>query len=114
MANIEAGNVVVEVDVVDPIRREGYRFKGPAEVHREGAVYDAGVRFYLERSGLDPKRIEAIVLITVDHAAPVRSPAYDDGSTVDEVERRSLDMYGLERRGPVGGPGVGDVDPADR
>ncbi len=34
VANIEAGHPVVEVNVVDPILRKGYRFKGPAEVHR--------------------------------------------------------------------------------
>ncbi|HMF84166.1 MAG TPA: pyridoxamine 5'-phosphate oxidase family protein, partial [Acidimicrobiia bacterium] len=33
VTNIEAGNPVVEVNVVDPIRRKGYRFKGRAEVH---------------------------------------------------------------------------------
>ena len=32
VANIEAGNRAVEVNVVDPIRRKGYRFKGPATV----------------------------------------------------------------------------------
>src|SRR5205809_7400151 len=44
VANIEAGNVVVEINVVDPIVRKGYRFKGPATVHREGRTYDAGPR----------------------------------------------------------------------
>lgn len=36
VANIEAGNTAVEVNVVDPILRKGYRFKGPATVHRDG------------------------------------------------------------------------------
>jgi hypothetical protein len=97
VANIEAGNPVVEVNVVDPILRKGYRFKGPATVHRHGPTYDAGLRFYHDRSGLEPHRIEAIVLIRVDVAAPLISPAYDDGSTEREVERRSLELYGLER-----------------
>ena len=97
VANIEAGSSVVEVNVVDPILRKGYRFKGPAEVHRDGAVYDAGLRFYQERSGLDPNRVQAIVLIRVERVAPLTSPAYDDGSTEQEVEQRSLEMYGLVR-----------------
>jgi predicted pyridoxine 5'-phosphate oxidase superfamily flavin-nucleotide-binding protein len=100
VANIEAGNVVVEINVVDPIVRTGYRFKGPATVHRDGPVYESGVRFYRERSGLEPDRIEAIVLISVEQAAPVRSPAYDDGSSEHEVEERSLEMYGLMRTRP--------------
>jgi hypothetical protein len=66
-------------------------------VHREGPVYESGVRFYQERSGLARDRIEAIVLITIEHAAPVTSPAYDDGSTEHDVETRILELYGLSR-----------------
>jgi uncharacterized protein len=100
VANIEAGNPVVEINVVDPILRRGYRFKGPATVHRDGPTYDSGLRFYHRRSGLEPHRIQAIVLIRVEHAAPVVSPAYDDGSTEREIEERSLKLYGLERTQP--------------
>ena len=96
-ANIEAGKPVVEINVVDPIVRKGYRFKGPAAVHRNGPVYELGVRFYQERSGLDPRRVEAIVLVRVEQTAPLTSPAYDDGSTESDVEQRSLDLYGLMR-----------------
>src|SRR6266516_4893138 len=49
VANIAAGNTVVEINVVDPILRKGYRFKGPATVHRDGPVHEAGLRFYWER-----------------------------------------------------------------
>jgi hypothetical protein len=97
VANIEGGRATVEVNIVDPIRRKGYRFKGPAAVHRAGPVFESGLRFYRDRSGLEAHRIEAIVLIRVEHAAPLISPAYDDGSTEDEVERRSLTLYGLVR-----------------
>jgi hypothetical protein len=100
VANIEAGNGAVEVNVVDPIVRKGYRFKGIATVHRTGASFDAGLRFFHERSGLVPHRVRAIVLIRVEHAAPVVSPAYDDGSTEHDVERRSLKLYGLARARP--------------
>jgi uncharacterized protein len=97
VANIEAGNGVVEVNVVDPIRRKGYRFKGPATVHRDGQTYADGIRFYQERSGPEAHRIQAIVLIRVEHSAPLVSPAYDDGTTEHEVEERSLNLYGLKR-----------------
>jgi predicted pyridoxine 5'-phosphate oxidase superfamily flavin-nucleotide-binding protein len=99
VANIEGGNPVVEVNVVDPILRRGYRFKGRASVHREGAVFESGCHFYGARSGLAADRIEAIVLIRVEHVAAVISPAYDDGSSPEEVEQRSLAMYGLRRTG---------------
>jgi predicted pyridoxine 5'-phosphate oxidase superfamily flavin-nucleotide-binding protein len=98
VANIEAGNAIVEVNVVDPIIRKGYRFKGPAAVHRDGPVFEAGLRFYEERSGLARDRVEAIVLVKVEWAAPLTSPAYDDGSTELDVEQRSLELYGLTRR----------------
>jgi uncharacterized protein len=100
VANIEAGNQVLEVNVVDPIRRKGYRFKGPASVHRDGPVFESGVRFYRERSGLERHRIRAIVLVRVEHAGTLVSPAYDDGSTEADVEQRSLRMYGLLRDVP--------------
>ena len=94
--NIERGNPVVEINVVDPIRRKGYRFKGPATVLRAGPLYEDVVRFYEER-GTDRRRINAVVMVSVEHASPVLSPAYDDGSTEDEISRRWLNLYGLTR-----------------
>ena len=100
VANIEAGNPVVEVNVVDPIRRKGYRFKGPAEVHRDGAVFDDVVQWYERERGTDRARINSVVLVRVERAAPLVSPAYADGTSEATIEQRSLDMYGLERRTP--------------
>jgi predicted pyridoxine 5'-phosphate oxidase superfamily flavin-nucleotide-binding protein len=97
VANIEAGNSIVEINVVDPIVRKGYRFKGPASVHRHGALYESGVRFFHARNGLERDRIQAIVLVRVELAIPLTSPAYDDGSSEEDVEQRSLRMYGLKR-----------------
>lgn len=110
VANIEAGHVVVEVNVVDPIRRKGYRFKGPAEVHRAGELYHAGAEFFKRRSGLERRRIRAIVLIRVERAAALLSPSYDDGSTEDEIEQRFLALYGLRRAEPQAGRGGGVTD----
>lgn len=101
VANIEAGNPVVEVNVVDPIRRKGYRFKGAASVHRDGPIYAKGVDFYNDRSGLDPARVRAIVLVKVETAAALISPGYDDGSAEAEIERRTLELYGLQRVRPT-------------
>jgi uncharacterized protein len=100
VANIEAGNPVVEVNVVDPIRRKGYRFKGPAEAHRDGRVFDDVVQWYEQERGTDPARINSVVLVRVELAAPLVSPAYADGSSEATIEQRSLDMYGLKRRTP--------------
>ena len=100
VANIEAGNPAVEINVVDPIRRMGYRFKGPAAVHRDGPVFEDVVQWYEQERGTDRARIQSVVLITVERAAPLVSPAYADGSSEATIEQRSLDMYGLERRTP--------------
>ena len=100
--NIDSGNRVVEINVVDPIRRKGYRFKGTATVFREGPVYDDVVRFYERERGVEHGRIHSVVVVDVEQASPVVSPAYDDGSTEDDISRRSLHMYGLERRPPAG------------
>jgi len=98
VGNIEAGNPVVEVNVVDPIRRKGYRFKGRAEVHRDGPVFEDVVHWYEKERGTDRARINSVVLITVERAAPLVSPAYADGSSEATIEQRSLDMYGLTRK----------------
>lgn len=98
VANIEAGNDKVEINVVDPIKRRGYRFTGVAVVYRTGPVFDAGLRFYHERSNLDPSRCLAIVLVRVTHASAIISPSYDDGTSEHDIESRSLALYGLERR----------------
>jgi uncharacterized protein len=98
VTNIEAGDGVVEVNVVDPIRRKGYRFKGPGEVHRAGTVFEDVVQWYATERGTDRGRVNAVILITVERAAPLVSPAYADGSSEETIEQRSLDMYGLLRR----------------
>jgi predicted pyridoxine 5'-phosphate oxidase superfamily flavin-nucleotide-binding protein len=98
--NIEAGNAVVEINVVDPMARKGYRFKGPSVVLRDGPQYEEILAFYEQERGTDRAPVKAVVIVTVEHAAAVVSPAYDDGTTEEEIVRRSLDMYGLQRTAP--------------
>jgi len=97
VANIEAGAAVVEVNVVDPIARKGYRFKGPATVVREGEAFEEVLTFYERRTGPRREAVNAAVFVRVEHASPLWSPAYDDGTAEDEIAQRSLDMYGLTR-----------------
>lgn len=81
-------NPGVEVNVVDPIVRKGYRFKGSASLHSADDVYERGLRLLADR-GYDatPQRIRTVVLVTVEHAAALTSPAYDSGATEEEVSR---------------------------
>jgi hypothetical protein len=85
------------INVVDPIRRKGYRFKGSATVLREGDLFDDVVRFFERERGTDHGRINAVVMVEVEQAASLMSPAYDDGSTEADIAQRSLTMYRLRR-----------------
>jgi uncharacterized protein len=79
-------NASVEINVVDPLVRKGYRFKGDGAVYRTGEIFDRGNRFYRDM-GL-ANEIQAIVLIHIKRAQPVLSPAYDRGETEQSVRAR--------------------------
>jgi predicted pyridoxine 5'-phosphate oxidase superfamily flavin-nucleotide-binding protein len=78
IANLRA-NPAVEINVVDPVVRKGYRFKGVARVFSEGPDYEAGLAFYRVRGSASAK--PHIVLVKVDRAAELVSPAYDSGQS---------------------------------
>jgi uncharacterized protein len=83
--NIEH-NPSVEINVVDSLVRKGYRFKGRGFVHRSDEVFQRGCQMYREM-GLTSE-IRAVVLIRVDRALPLISPAYDRGETEEQVKAR--------------------------
>ena len=94
VANIEAGNRVVEVNVVDPIRRKGYRFKGRAEVLEAGADFERLVAVFASRGTFDaPRRIRAIVVVRVDQARALISPGYDRDTDEASVRARWVRYY---------------------
>lgn len=81
-------NPGIELNVVDPIVRKGYRFKGSAEVHRSGETYERGLRLLSERGyNANRERVRTIVVIRVEQAAPLISPAYDSGASEQEIAR---------------------------
>jgi predicted pyridoxine 5'-phosphate oxidase superfamily flavin-nucleotide-binding protein len=85
VANIRRGSLV-EVNVVDPFVRKGYRFKGPAAVHERGTSRCAeGLERLREAGSTLVDRVNAIVVIEVREARPLVSPAYDEG-IVTEAE----------------------------
>jgi predicted pyridoxine 5'-phosphate oxidase superfamily flavin-nucleotide-binding protein len=83
VTNIRRGSLV-EVNLVDPLVRKGYRFKGPAAVHDPGtaAFADGVARLRAAGSSL-ADRARAIVVVEVREARPVVSPAYDDGTLTE-------------------------------
>jgi len=89
VANIRHGSAV-EVNVVDPFVRKGYRFKGPATVHEPGsAEFDAGTARMRAAGSALVDRVAGVVVIEVREAAAVVSPAYDDG-TLTETDIRAI------------------------
>ena len=79
-------NPAVEINVVDPLSRKGYRFKGLATLHSEGPQFEALLDFYRRRGSTSQKR--HIVLVKVEQAAPLISPAYDGGRSEAEISAR--------------------------
>ena len=81
-----AENPIVEITVVDPVVRKGYRFKGHANLHSDGDIFDRGLALLRER-GYDAnrERVRTIVLIAVDYAAPLISPAYEQGASEERI-----------------------------
>ncbi|RVU14524.1 pyridoxamine 5'-phosphate oxidase family protein [Methylobacterium oryzihabitans] len=75
----------LDVNMVDPLSRKGFRASGRATVHERGGDAFAAHRPRFDRWGALADRIRAIVLIEVRAAAPLSSPAYDDGATEAEL-----------------------------
>src|SRR3954453_8161056 len=90
VANLRA-NPSVEVNVVDPLTRKGFRIKGKADVHDHGHLFEAGVSFYERRGTIRAReRIRSIVLIAIERVLPVTSPAYDVGLTESDLRKANL------------------------
>jgi uncharacterized protein len=101
MANLRH-NPAIEVNVVDPILRKGYRFKGTATVLSEGGVFEEILKFYRER-GLS-NEVRAVVLVEVGRAAAhvpgLRPRPYRSGGarTVGAPPRGSRSRQGRSRQ----------------
>jgi predicted pyridoxine 5'-phosphate oxidase superfamily flavin-nucleotide-binding protein len=78
-----------EINVVDPIARKGFRFKGDCRVYAEGAQFEGLVTFL--RSKGATSRIRSVIVMTVERACPLVSPAYDLGMTEHEVRQRQME-----------------------
>jgi uncharacterized protein len=90
-------NPAIEINVVDPILRKGYRFKGSAVVLEGGAQFEEVMEFYRDTYRMHPKTADSVrhvVLVKVERALPLISPIYDLGRTEDEVVARYTKYYG--------------------
>jgi predicted pyridoxine 5'-phosphate oxidase superfamily flavin-nucleotide-binding protein len=87
-------NPSTEINVVDPMVRKGYRFKGVAPVVTEGALFERILDCYRTERNLDEgrTRIRSFVLVKINEAMPLISPAYDQGLTEEQV-REKMQQY---------------------
>jgi hypothetical protein len=96
-------NPHVEVNVIDPILRKGFRFKGTAAVYTGDEMFERGLQILGDRRLTATRdRVHSIVVITVTSAAPVVSPAYDDGTTEETIVQRWLQHYDSLHRPQLG------------
>ncbi len=81
-------NPSTEINVVDPMVRKGYRFKGVASVLTEGVLFEQIVDFYRAKRNLEEGLIRSVVLVKIDEAMPLISPAYDQGRSEEQVREK--------------------------
>ena len=88
-------NPHIEINVVDPVLRKGYRFKGRAELVHKGPIYDQVAGGFWEREGKQYP-VNTVVKIKVETAMPVLSPAYtfNSGISEDQVREVWIERYG--------------------
>tara|TARA_B100000678_G_C17981267_1_gene411121 strand:+ start:40 stop:480 length:441 start_codon:yes stop_codon:yes gene_type:complete len=84
-------NPSIEINVVDPFSRKGYRFKGIAKIISNGKQYEEILSFY---KTLDIKSsIKSIVLVNVEQVSEILSPLYDIGYTEEEMKTKWRKYY---------------------
>ena len=90
LSNLEK-NPSLEINVVNPITRKGYRFKGTGTIFSSGQEYDKIISHYT-KIGVKSK-IGRVVLMKVSKINDVTSPLYDLGYTEDEIKKRWKNHY---------------------
>jgi uncharacterized protein len=80
-------NPRTEINVVDPLSRRGYRFRGKGTVLHTGTTYWKVLEMY-RSEGADIRRLRSVVLVEVERVAPLVSPVYI--LELEEEEIRAL------------------------
>jgi len=77
-------NPNVEINVIDPVLRKGFLFKGFAKIIPDSHLYDDILKHYRDNGITSP--INAIVLVNVTEISEVTSPLYDMGISEEEIK----------------------------
>jgi hypothetical protein len=84
-------NPSVEINIVDPFSRRGYRFKGIAKIISDGEEYNKIILSY-RQNGIQTT-IKSIVIVNVKQILEVTSPLYDVGYTEEELRIKWKKYY---------------------
>ena len=84
-------NPSVEINIVDPFSRRGYRFKGIAKIISDGEEYNKILLSY-KQNGIQTT-IKSIVMVNVKQILEVTSPLYDVGYTEEELRIKWKKYY---------------------
>jgi uncharacterized protein len=79
-------NSNVEINVIDPLLRKGYLFKGKAQIIQDKSLYDEILNYYRNKGVKSP--ITSIVLVDVSDVSNVTSPLYDLGISEQEIKSK--------------------------
>ena len=90
MQNLQE-NPSVEINVVDPFQRTGYRFKGDGKIINNGSEFEKILEYYV-KTGVKSK-INAVVIVDVKSMSEITSPSYDLGATKDELVSKRKKYY---------------------
>ena len=84
-------NPSIEINVVDPFQRLGYRFKGSGKIINDGEEFKKILDYY-KNAGIKSK-INSVVVIDIKSMSEVTSPSYDLGATKDELVSKWKKYY---------------------
>jgi len=79
-------NSNIEINVIDPLLRKGYLFKGTSKILHDGQMYDEILLFY-RNMGIK-STINEIVIVAVSDISLVTSPLYDLGISEQEIKSK--------------------------
>ena len=84
-------NPSIEINVIDPFSRMGYRFKGIASIFSDGDDFKKLLDYY-EKKEIKSK-ISEIIVVDVKSFSKVTSPSYDLGLKKDDLVEKWKQYY---------------------
>ena len=84
-------NPSIEINVIDPFSRMGYRFKGLGKILSEGEDFENILDYFIQK-GIK-SNISHIVVVDVKSFSEITSPSYDLGLKKDDLIKKWKEYY---------------------